>query len=89
MGMLLSAAAYEREENLLLIDNYGGLTATARPLIGHSSSGHWYLETAAVVSSWNRDGTVQSRPHLQLNGSARGCYVGGAMDVVLPLGPRR
>jgi hypothetical protein len=88
LGYLLNERTGAREDNLLLIDNYGGLTETDRPIIGHSSSGHWYFETAAVVSSWNSDGTVQSRPHLQMNGIARGCYVAGATGEVIPLGPR-
>jgi hypothetical protein len=88
LGYLIDERSGAREENLLLIDNYGGLTESDRPIIGHTSSGHWYLETAAMVSSWNSDGTVQSRPQLQLNGIARGCYVAGATGEVIPIGPR-
>jgi hypothetical protein len=89
LGYLLKERTGEREENILLIDNYGGLTETDRPILGHTSSGHWYFETTAVVSSWNSDGTVKSRPHLQMNGIARGCYVSGATGEVIALGPRR
>ena len=74
---------------ILLIDNYGGLSETDRPVISHASSGNWYFETTAVVSSWNTDGTVKSRPHLKMNGIARGCYVSGATDEVVSLGPRK
>jgi hypothetical protein len=75
------------QRNILLIDNYGGLSETDRPIIGHSSSGNWYFETTAVISSWSTDGSVKSRPHLRLNGIARGCYVSGTTDEVTPLGP--
>ena len=39
--------------------------------------GNFYSETTAVISSWSTDGSVKSRPHLKLNGIARGCYVSG------------
>jgi hypothetical protein len=89
LGYLIDERAGEREDNILLIDNYGGLTQTDRPIIGHASSGNWYVETTAVVSSWKSDGTVKSRPHLQMNGIARGCYVSGATGEVIPIGPHR
>jgi hypothetical protein len=86
LGYLIDESTGERQKNILLIDNYGGLSETDRPIIGHSSSGNWYLETTAVVSSWGTDGTVKSRPHLTMNGIARGCYVFGATGEVTPLG---
>ena len=42
----------ELHDSILTIDNYGGLSETDRPIIGHTSSGNWYFETTAVVSSW-------------------------------------
>ena len=89
LGYLIDERTGEFEDNILLIDNYGGLSETDRPIIGRSSSGNWYLETTAVLSSWNTDGTVKSRPHLTMNGIARGCYVSGATGEIIPLGPRR
>ena len=89
LGYLIDERTGHFEDSILLIDNYGGLTETDRPIIGHTSSGNWYLETTAVVSSWNSDGTVKSRPRLKMNGIARGCYVSGALGEVIPLGPRR
>jgi hypothetical protein len=86
LGYLIDEHTGEPVETMLLIDNYGGLSETDRPIIGHISSGNWYLETTAVVSSWNTDGTVKSRPHLTMNGIARGCYVDGATREVIPLG---
>lgn len=88
LGYLIDEHTGQFEDNILLIDNYGGLTETDRPVIGHASSGNWYFETTAVVSSWSTDGTVKSRTHLKMNGIARGCYVSGATGEVIPLGPR-
>jgi hypothetical protein len=89
LGYLLDERTGEFEDNILLIDNYGGLSETDRPIIGHASSGNWYLETSAVLSSWHTDGTVKSRPHLPMNGIARGCYVSGATGEIIPLGPSK
>ena len=77
LGYLIDARSGEFEENFLLIDNYGGLSETDRPIISRASSGHWYFETTAVISSWHVDGTVKSRPHLTFNGIARGCFISG------------
>jgi hypothetical protein len=77
LGYLVDARTGEFEENFLLIDNYGGLTETDRPIISRASSGHWYMETTAVISSWNVDGSVKSRPHLTFNGIALGCFISG------------
>jgi hypothetical protein len=77
LGYLIEARTGEFEENFLLIDNYGGLTQTDRPFISRASDGHWYMETTAVISSWNIDGTVKSRPHLTFNGIALGCFISG------------
>lgn len=87
LGYLIDEHTGAFRKNILLIDNYGGLSETDRPIIGHSSSGNWYFETTAVISSWSTDGSVRSRPHLTLNGIARGCYVSGTTNEVTPLGP--
>jgi len=89
LGYLIDERTGEREANIFLIDNYGGLSETDRPIIERASSGNWYLETTAMVSSWRTDGTVKSRPHLRMKGIARGCYVSGATGEIIPLGPRR
>ncbi len=88
LGYLIGARTGELEKNLLLMDNYGGLSESDRPIISRASSGHWYMETTAVISSWNVDGTVKSRPHLTLNGIARGCFVSGDTQEVTPLDTR-
>ena len=85
LGYLLDARTGEMEQDFLLIDNYGGLSETDRPIISRASSGHWYMETTAVISSWNIDGTVRSRPNMTLNGIARGCFIDGDTHAVTPL----
>lgn len=85
LGYLLDARTGQSEETFLLMDNYGGLSESDRPFISRASSGHWYMETTAVISSWHTDGTVRSRPHLTFNGIARGCYIDGASGEVTPL----
>jgi hypothetical protein len=85
LGYLLDARTGEFEEDFLIIDNYGGLSESDRPIISRASDGHWYLETTAVVSSWKIDGTVRSRPHLTFNGIARGCFISGDTQEVTPL----
>jgi len=83
LGYLIDARTGKSEESFLLIDNYGGLTETDKPIISRASSGHWYMETTAVISSWNIDGTVKSRPHLTFNGIARGCFISGSTREVI------
>jgi hypothetical protein len=85
LGYLLNARTGEFEETFLIIDNYGGLTESDRPFISRASDGHWYLETAGVISSWSIDGTVKSRPDLIFSGIARGCFISGETDEVTQL----
>lgn len=85
LGYLLDAHTGEFEEDFLLIDNYGGLSETDRPILSRASSGHWYMETTAVISSWNVDGNVRSRPHLTFNGIALGCFISGDTQEVTQL----
>ena len=77
LGYLLGANSGKFQENILIIDNYGGLSESDRPFFLRPSTGHWYMETSAIISSWNVDGTVKSRPHLTFNGIALGCYISG------------
>lgn len=89
LGYLIDERTGDFENNILLIDNYGGLTETDKPLFPTTSNGDWFFETKAVVSSWGVDGTVKSRPHLTMTGISMGCYVSGATGEVVPLGPDR
>jgi hypothetical protein len=77
LGYLLDARTGEFVETILLIDNYGGLSESDLPVISRASTGHWYMETSAVISSWGTDGTVKSRPQLTFYGIARGCFIFG------------
>ena len=61
LGYLLDERTGAFQENLLLVDNYGGLSESDRPIISRASTGNWYLEIRGVISSWNIDGTVKSR----------------------------
>lgn len=77
LGYLINARTGAPEKNFLLIDNYGGLSGSDRPVLPGAPEGRRYLETTAVISSWSTDGTVRSRPHLTMNGIAYNCFVNG------------
>jgi len=77
IGYLIDARTGEFQEHFLIIDNYGRLSQSDRPVISRASDGHWYMETTALISGWNIDGTVKSRPHLTFNGIALGCFISG------------
>ncbi len=86
LGYLIDQRTGKFEENILLMDNYGGLSDTDRPFfITNTPSGRWYLETKAVISSWNTDGTVKSRPNLTFSGIARGCFVSGSTGEIVKI----
>jgi hypothetical protein len=85
LGYFIDASTGAFSENILLIDNYGGLSESDRPFISRPSDGHWYLETTAVISSWSLDGTVRSRPHLTMNGIAFNCFVNGETGEILEI----
>jgi hypothetical protein len=85
LGYLIDARTGEFQEHFLIIDNYGGLSQSDRPFISRASDGHWYMETTAVISSWNIDGTVKSRPDLTFNGIALGCFISGDTSDVTEL----
>jgi hypothetical protein len=75
LGYRINARTGASEKTFLLIDNYGGLSGSDRPVLNGASDGRRYLETTAVISSWSTDGTVRSRPHLTMNGIAYNCFV--------------
>lgn len=87
LGYLIDAHTGQFEKNFLLIDNYGGLSQSDRPIISRASDGHWYWETTAVISSWSIGGTVVSRRHLTFNGTACGCFIAGDTHEVTQLSP--
>ena len=78
LGYFIDARTGAPEKNFLLIDNYGGLSASDRPVLPGASEGRRYLETTAVISSWGFDGTVRSRQHLTMNSIAYNCFVNGS-----------
>lgn len=82
-GYLINARTGEPEETFLKIDNYGGLSASNRPVLPGAPEGRRFLETSAVISSWSTDGTVRSRIRLTMNALAYNCYVnGGTQEIV-------
>jgi hypothetical protein len=85
LGYFIDARTGEFEKYFLTIDNYGGLSKSDRPIISRAASGHWYMETTAMISSWNVDGTVKSRPHLTFNAIALGCFISGETHDVTKL----
>lgn len=85
LGALLDAHTGAFKENILLIDNYGGLSESDRPILMGTSDGNWYVETSAIISSWGVDGSVRSRPQMYLNAVARSCFVNGQTGEVTNL----
>jgi hypothetical protein len=78
IGYFLDARSGEPEKSFMTMDNYGGLSESDRPiLMAASSTGEWHLETSAIITSWNVDGSVNSRRHLTFDGTALGCFVEG------------
>jgi hypothetical protein len=83
LGYFINARTGEPEKKFLLIDNYGGLSGSERPVLPGTSGERRYLETTAVISSWSTDRTVRSRPRLTMNGIAYNCFVyGGTGEIV-------
>jgi hypothetical protein len=85
LGYRIDARTGDSEKTILIIDNYGGLSASDRPILPGSSEGRRYLETTAVISSWSTDGTVRSRPHLTMNGIAYNCFVNGKTGEIVEI----
>ncbi|MCK9581151.1 MAG: hypothetical protein M0Q92_12010 [Methanoregula sp.] len=85
LGYFLNARTGAPEKKFLLIDNYGGLSDSERPVLAGSSEGRRYLETTAVISSWSTDGSVRSRPHLTMNAVAYNCFVNGTTGEIVEI----
>jgi hypothetical protein len=85
LGYLIDARTGTDEATFLVIDNYGGLSATDRPVLAGASGGRRYLETSAVISSWSIDGTVRSRSRLMMNGIACTWFVNGTNGEILEI----
>lgn len=85
LGYVLDARTGTPVKKFLLIDNYGGLSDTERPVLAGTSGERRYLETTAVISSWNTDGTVRSRSRLTMNGIAYYCYVNGTTGEIVAI----
>lgn len=85
LGYFLNARTGAPEKKFLLIDNYGGLSDSDRPVLPGASGGRRYLETTAVISSWSTDGTVRSRSRLTMNGIAYNCFVNGGTGEVVEI----
>jgi hypothetical protein len=85
LGYHINALTGAFETNILLIDNYGGLSGSDRPVLPGASEGRRYLETTAVISSWNIGGTVRSRSHLTMNGIAYNCFVNGGTGEIVEI----
>ncbi len=85
LGYFLNARTGEREQRFLLIDNYGGLSASENPVLPGSPDGRRFLETSAVISSWSTDGTVRSRPRLTMNAVAYNCFVNGTTGEIVEI----
>ncbi|MDR3700686.1 MAG: hypothetical protein P4L56_13665 [Candidatus Sulfopaludibacter sp.] len=67
------------ERKIFTIDNYGGISQSDRPVIASAAAtGRWYMETSAMISSWNQDGSVVPRRRLIFNGTAFNCYINGS-----------
>jgi len=84
-GYLIDARTGAPEKTFLIIDNYGGLSGSDRPVLPGASEGRRYLETTAVVSSWSTDGTVRSRSRLTMNGIAYNCFINGETGEVVEI----
>jgi hypothetical protein len=85
LGYRINARTGASEKNILIIDNYGGLSGSDRPVLPGALEGRRYLETTAVISSWSTDGTVRSRPHLMMNGIAYNCFVNGETGEIVEI----
>jgi hypothetical protein len=84
-GFFINARTGAQESTFLIIDNYGGLSASDRPVLPGTVEGRRYLETSAVISSWSTDGTVRSRSRLAMNGIAYHCFVRGETGEVVAI----
>jgi predicted secreted protein len=85
LGYVIDARTGAPVKKFLLIDNYGGLSDTERPVLAGTSGERRYLETTAVISSWSTDGTVRSRSRLTMNGIAYNCFVNGTTGEIVAI----
>lgn len=85
LGYRINARTGAFEKTILVIDNYGGLSAGDRLVLPDASGERRYLETSAVISSWSTDGTVRSRPRLAMNGIAYNCFVNGETGEIIEI----
>jgi hypothetical protein len=85
IGYFLYAQTGAPENTLVRIDNYGGLSPSDRPVLMQASGNKWYVETSAIISSWDADGSVRSLLRLNMNAVARGCFINGTTGEVTRL----
>jgi len=86
LGYWIDARTGLPTHNFFTIDNYGGLSPTDRPvLVAGAATGHWYMETTGVISSWRADGSVVSRRHFTFNSIAFSCFIAGLTGSVTQL----
>jgi hypothetical protein len=85
LGYRINARTGAFEKTVLLIDNYGGLSGSDRPVLPGASEGRRYLETSAVISSWSTDGTVRSRARLTMNALVYNCFVNGETGEIVEI----
>jgi hypothetical protein len=89
LGFWIDSRTGLPERKIFTIDNYGGLSQSDRPVIASTAAtGHWYMETTAVISSWNQDGSVVPRRRVTFNGTAFNCYIDGSTASVAQLWTR-
>ncbi len=62
IGLFIDKLTGERENYFLTMDTYG-------------INDRGYFETSGILSSWDRNGSVKSMPHLSFNGIVKGCYI--------------
>jgi len=89
LGFWIDSRTGLPERKLFTIDNYGGLSPSDRPVIASTAStGRWYMETSAMISSWNLDGSVMPRRRVVFNALAFNCYINGSTGIVEQLWSR-
>ena len=72
IGLFIDKLTGERENYFLTMDAYGTNT------LG-------YFETSGIISSWNKNSSVKSLPHLSFNGIVQGCYISAVTKEVIKL----
>jgi hypothetical protein len=89
LGFWIDSRTGLPERKIFTIDNYGGISPSDRPVFASAAStGRWYMETSAMISSWNQDGSVVLRRRVIFNGTAFNCYVNGSTGSVEQLWSR-